>query len=119
MKSISLKRKNHKTGGERKKPNTHTPIQPSTKKCSINSTAKINPACKSMKTQSTIELNDKEADTAYKKICKFLRRIKSKKCERLSLRFVYLLKVLYSEGSKSADIYSELKKIPDLYRVIL
>ncbi|XP_016843507.1 glycogen synthase kinase-3 beta isoform X3 [Nasonia vitripennis] len=33
-----------------------------------------------VKTQSTIELNEKEADTAYKKICKFLRRLKSKKC---------------------------------------
>lgn len=36
-----------------------------------------------VKTQSTVELNDKEADTAYKKICKFLKRLKSKKCETL------------------------------------
>lgn len=36
-----------------------------------------------VKTQSTIELSDKEADTAYKKICKFLRRLRSKKCEQI------------------------------------
>lgn len=34
-----------------------------------------------IKMQSRIDLNDKEADTAYKKICKFLRRLKSNKCE--------------------------------------
>ena len=39
-----------------------------------------------VKTQSTIELSDKEADTAYKKICKFLRRLKSKKCEVIVYR---------------------------------
>ncbi|XP_058803713.1 glycogen synthase kinase-3 beta-like isoform X2 [Phymastichus coffea] len=35
---------------------------------------------RAVQTQSSVELSDKQADTAYKKICKFLRRLKSKRC---------------------------------------
>lgn len=34
---------------------------------------------KVLQTQSTVELNDKQVDTAYKRICKFLRRLGSSK----------------------------------------
>lgn len=33
------------------------------------------------RSKSTIDLKNKEADTAYKKICKFIRRLKTKKRE--------------------------------------
>ena len=39
--------------------------------------------------QSTIELSDKETDSAYKKICKFLRRLKPKK----SCKLLYFIKI--------------------------
>jgi hypothetical protein len=50
-----------------------------------------------IKMQSTIDLNEKEADTAYKKICKFLKRLKSKKCESIYNFFFPSLKIYFQK----------------------